>query len=101
MEYSHLPDKELLSILEDATFAVKLEDSPEWKVFREVCQRIEKKASEELLNTSVDEKIKIIELQVAIKFYRKVLPNLIASIKAEGEEAFIEAQERGLLSQTT
>jgi len=91
-------DKELLNDLENGELAFELTNSKGWKLIVEAMKRVEKKASEELINTDPADTSKIIQLQQIIKLYRKeFLPTLIEALKGVGEFAFNEAKSRNIL----
>ncbi len=96
-DIADLSDKDLLAKLEDAVFIDRFENSDDWKLIREACERLAKQAEYELDRTDpIKNPTKIIECQIVKKFCRNMLRGIINSIKAEGKLAFDEAGERDL-----
>lgn len=91
-------DEQLFNDLENGDLAYELTNHEGWKLIVEAMKRIERKASETLLNTDPDDKYKVLQLQQIIKLYRKdFIPALLENWKAVGKFAFEEAKDRGIL----
>ena len=91
-------DEQIFDDLESGDAAYELTGSPAWNLINEAMKRLEKKASEALLNVDPKSESEIMQLQQIIKMYRKdFIPGMLESWKAIGEFAFNQAKDRGLL----
>ena len=97
-ELSNIDDKELYDLIEKASLAEKLENDPAWKMLREAANRIVDRATTEFaLRTNPNDTEAIINLQVIIKKYKYGLFDEVSILKAESDQAFSEAQDRGVI----
>lgn len=97
-EYARMGNEELLSRLDNAALADRLEHSEDWKIVREGAKRLADQAIEQLLKTAPTEQARILELQFIAKFCRDMLPSIVAYAKQDGFLAFYEAKDRGIIS---
>jgi hypothetical protein len=96
--YSEFTDKELFDQLEKSGLAEKLMNQPEWKMLEEAGKRIVDRAVTELvLKVKAHEHERIIELQTIIRKYKYGLFDEVRVLKMESDQAFTEAEDRGLI----
>jgi hypothetical protein len=67
--------------------------SPEWELIQGACNRLVDIATDNLIKTSANEIVRIVELQCIIKLYKDVLKSLINSYIKEGEIAYKERKD--------
>ena len=96
-EYESLSDDQLVARLDNADMMERFLKSDDWKLFREAFRRIYLEADEKLNTVDPGDYKKIAELQVLKKFYRNVLEMTIHWYKVDGQAAFEEAKDRGML----
>lgn len=96
-------DRELFEKLEQAGLADRLMADPAWGLLRKAADRIVEKALKQfVLNTKPTEIEKIIEFQLLVRKYKygKLFAE-IEELRQEGELAYEEAKERGILGSST
>jgi hypothetical protein len=94
----HIDDKALYDLIEKASLAEKLENDPAWKMLKEAGERIVDRAITEFaLKCKPNDIEHIILLQTVIKKYKYGLFDEVRVLKTEADQAFLEAQERGVI----
>lgn len=97
MSLDNMEDKELYDALQRAGLIDKLTNSEEWMMLREAGNRIVDRAINQFMETPANDTLKIMELQVIIRKYRRGLFQEVESLKRESTMLFEEAKERGLV----
>lgn len=95
MDYSIVPDSELLQKLDAGVIINDLEQHEGWQLINEACLRTARQAQRELLTVHASDMTKIIELQQIVKLYSAVIPSLLRHFRDESKIAFDELSERG------
>ena len=98
-EYQELNNDELLRRLDNSDLMDRFLRSEDWKLFNEAFRRIYEDADARLNEIDPGDYKKIAELQIMKKFYKNVLQTTIQWYKVDGEAAWSEAKDRGLLEQ--
>jgi hypothetical protein len=97
LDLSGVSDLEIIDRLDKAVIAERLAESDEWQIVKEACDRIVRKAQQELHDVDVFQNPnRAVELQILIKVLGNLLPGVVHALKSEGELAFFEARERRL-----
>jgi len=94
---SNESDEKLLDRIENSIKITDWENSEQWKLLDSACKRLAKKAENDLKNVPADNMLRIVELQQIAKLYGDVIGNLIRHLKDDGQIAFEEAKDRGII----
>lgn len=92
-----LSDQELMRKLEEADIIEAFEKDPRWKLFREATRRVYERADQALDMVAPDNQAAIMMYQLTKRFYKNVIVTILDSFKNDGEAAFYEAKDRGII----
>lgn len=97
LQFDQLDDEKLIEQIENAAEIKDLETHKGWKLLNEACKRAAFQAGEALADVDPKDEVLIVKYQQIKKLYGHVIPSLINSFKQEGDLAFQESKNRGLL----
>lgn len=96
MDFSKATDEELLERLDIGRISIKLEGDDDWKLIKELGQRLVKVGYKALRDTPSEQQAQIENIQCSIKKYEKIFGEL-ESCKQMGKIAFEEAKDREII----
>ncbi len=88
--------QQLARKIEDAFYAKKLTETPEWKLIAEACQVAAKDATYRLIHDKLTDPVEIARFQERIKIYGGFLSGVVSFLKYGGDEAIKEANENDM-----
>jgi len=97
MELEQMEDKALFDALHKAGLVEKLTSSEEWKMLKEAGDRIVARAVNEFMVTPASDTLKIMELQVILRKYKKGIFQEVEMLKNESDRIYEEAKDRGMI----
>lgn len=102
-EHRTLDDKELYDRLSQAGLVERLTTSMEWGLLKEASRRIVDRAIDKFALSPpeiLDDKAAMADLRAIIKKWKYGIFSEIEMLKQDGEAAFYEAQNRGIIGET-
>lgn len=100
MDFTNISNADLKEKLNNSIAINQLENSEGWQIVKEAMRRKVKQIEMALKKIDPSNMTAIIELQVRAEIYgQDFIPSLINSFKQEGEIAFEESKERGIIEQ--
>ncbi len=97
--YKSLSDTDLMKKLEDADLLEAFEKDPKWQLLKEATRRIYHRADDALDTCPPDDYKRVATYQLTKRFYKNVVSTILDTYRQDGEAAFYEAQDRGMIDQ--